>query len=168
MTYIRKLLFICCSLFLSNTVYAECTDTPAEHKARDEVSIFCTSQENNLGLMIYTSTMGTVYTAIFPVPLISCDPHNDATSAPSKVFNGKTVRMHQMCAKTSSDTTFIFDAPITKAGFDYIKKQLLRNKPLIVTSPNKDNPFKATFDTHKYREMILDAFNTNDGIYGGM
>lgn len=168
MTYIRKLLFICCSVLFSGSVYAECTDTSAERKARDEVSIFCTSQENNLGLMIYTSTAGMVYTAIFPVPLQSCDPDRGTSSAPSKVFNGKTVRMYQMCNKDSSGATFSYDTPVTNAGFNHIKKQLLKNKPLVVTSPNKDNPFKATFDTHKYREIILDAFNANDGIHGGI
>lgn len=95
--------------------------------------------------------------------------HN-ATTAPSKKFNEKVIRLTGLCGEYSDAKTYTFryDVPTTKAGFNYIKKQLLKNKPLVVTSPNTDNPFKATFDTHKYREMILDAFNANDNIHGGI
>lgn len=167
MTYIRKLLFICCSLLLSNTVYAECIDTPAEIKAQDRVLIQCKSQEENLGMEIYTSVSGDIVVSLLALPLSSCDIRYEITNTPSKVINGKAIRMKRFCGKWYEDTRS-YDVPETIAGRDYIKKQILKNKPLVVTSPNKDNPFKATFDTHKYREMILDAFNTNDGIRNGI
>lgn len=169
MTYIRKLLFICCSLFLSNTVYAECFDTPATLKTQDTAFIGCISQEKNLALEIYTSIGGAIYVSFRQIPLKACDIRYERTNAPSKIINGKAVRFAGLCNEVPTiKSTYSYDVPVTSAGLNYIKQQLLRNKPLVVTSPNKDNPFKATFDTHKYREMILDAFNTNDGIRNGI
>lgn len=170
MTYIRKLLFICCSVLFSGSVYAECFDTPAELKAQDIVEMRCISQEKNLTLNLYTTVRGDVYITVFQIPTPSCDMRHNATTAPSKKFNEKVIRLTSLCGEYSDAKTYTYryDVPTTKAGFNYIKKQLLKNKPLVVTSPNKDNPFKATFDTHKYREMILDAFNANDGIHGGI
>ncbi len=169
MTYIRKLLFICYSLFLSNTVYAECFDTPAELKTQDTAFIGCISQEKNLALEIYTSIGGAIYVSFRHIPLTACSIHSKITNAPSKIINGKAIRFAGLCNEVpTTKSTYSYDVPITSAGLNYIKQQLLRNKPLVVTSPNKGNPFKATFDTHKYREMILNAFNANDGIHSGI
>ncbi|HAV9614167.1 TPA: hypothetical protein JLH03_004156 [Escherichia coli] len=157
-------------LLCGNSVYAECFDTPAELKAQDSVNIQCISQEKNLQLMIYSSTLGNIFAGFLTMPPQSCDINIQKSKAPSKVINEKTVRFDRICSRYTNATeeTASYDVPATMAGFNYIKKQILRKKPLVVTSPNPDNPFKATFDTHKYREMILDAFNANDGIHGGI
>ncbi|HHZ3729115.1 TPA: hypothetical protein ACWCGF_003364 [Escherichia coli] len=168
MTYIRKLLFICCSVFFSNTVYAECIDTPAELKAQGLVAILCASLENNYHLGIANSvSSGHIFVTIMPKEFTGCNVKTQGKQAPSRLFNNTLVKMNYVCQETADDTIFFY-TPLTEAGNTYIKKQLMSNTPLIVTSPNKNNPFKATFDTHKYREMILDAFNTNDGIRNGI
>ncbi|MBB9975420.1 hypothetical protein FSI92_017725 [Escherichia coli] len=169
MTYIRRLLFICCSVLFSGSVYAECFDTPATLKTQDTAFIGCISQEKNLALEIYTSIGGAIYVSFRHIPLTACNIHQKITNSPSKIINGKAVRFAGLCDEVpTTKSTYSYDVPVTSAGLSYIKQQLLRNKPLIVTSPNKDNPFKATFDTHKYRGMILNAFNANDGIHGGI
>ncbi|EKE6829247.1 hypothetical protein OWH49_003733 [Escherichia coli] len=107
--------------------------------------------------------------ALVHYPYIPCGKDNEISEAPSKIINGKAVRLSLICVTDhESKIMYVLHYPATMAGFNYIKKQILKNKPLVVTSPNPDNPFKATFDTHKYREMILDAFNANDGIHGGI
>lgn len=169
MTSIIKYIIAAVILFCSNSVYAICIDTPAEDKARDHVSIICASQERNLELQIYTSTEGNIYVSFRTTPFSPCDVNMQYIKIPSKIINGKSVRFSGLCmADPEAKTTYSYDVPYTYAGFNYIKKQILKNKPLVITSPNSDNPFKATFDTHKYREMILDAFNANDNIHGGI
>ncbi|HBC2945218.1 TPA: hypothetical protein KC497_003078 [Escherichia coli O146] len=169
MTSIIKYLTIAVILLCSSSVYAICKDTPAELKAQDSVDIHCISQENNLISSIYTTRNGKIYISFTAIPISSCDKAIKGATVPSKVINGKSIRFIRLCNEyTEEPGTYGYDIPATMAGFNYIKKQILKNKPLVVTSPNPDNPFKATFDTHKYREMILDAFNTNDGIHDGI
>ncbi|HHW7265096.1 hypothetical protein JHX32_19520 [Escherichia coli] len=90
MTYIRKLLFICCSVFFSGSVYAECFDTPAELKAQDIVEMRCISQEKNLELDLYTTVRGDVYIKVSQIPTPSCDMRHNATTAPSKSLMKKS------------------------------------------------------------------------------
>ncbi|MFZ8064810.1 hypothetical protein [Escherichia coli] len=169
MDSIIKYIIAAVILFCSNSVHAECSDTPAESKAQDIVEIKCISQENNLISQIYTTIDGKIDISFTAIPIPSCDKEMRVSRVPSKVINGKSIRFIRLCDEyTEAPGTYGYDVPETKAGFNYIKKQILKNKPLVVTSPNPDNPFKATFDTHKYREMILDAFNANDGIHGGI
>ncbi|HAV9868198.1 TPA: hypothetical protein JLN01_003962 [Escherichia coli] len=170
MTSIIKYIIAAVILFCSNSVHAECLDTPAKLKAQDAVNMSCISQEKNLLLLIYSSTHGDIFVGFLTMPPKSCNINIQESKAPSKVINEKTVRFVRICSiyTDAPEKTVSYDIPATMAGFNYIKKQILKNKPLVVTSPNKDNPFKATFDTHKYREMILDAFNANDGLHGGI
>ncbi|EEX9001672.1 hypothetical protein E9Z77_002216 [Escherichia coli] len=168
MTSIIKYIIAAVILVCSSSVYAKCIDTPAESKAQDIVEIRCISQENNLISSIYTARDGKIYISFTAIPVPSCEKEKMAT-VPSKVINGKSIRFVRLCnGYTEEPGTYGYDVPKTKSGDNYLKKQILKNKPLVVTSPNPDNPFKATFDTHKYREMILDAFNANDNIHGGI
>lgn len=168
MTSIIKYIVAAVILFCSNSVHAECFDTPEGIKARGAVSIICVSKEKNLKLNIYSSISGSptsMYIALMPVQDIYCNTQHRTTKAPSKIFNGKTISLTNYCTKISDTETYSFDTPSTETEMNYVTEQILKSKPLVITSPNKDNPFKATFDTHKYRKIILAAFNTSGKYY---
>ncbi|MEB7738483.1 hypothetical protein NGB58_04210 [Escherichia coli] len=167
MTYIKKLLFICCALLANNSAYAECFDTPEGIKAKNVISIICLSQEKNLKLNIFSSVSGNInslYVTLTPAQDVYCNTQQQTTKAPPKIFNGKTIHLTKYCTRISNTETFNFDMPSTEAEMNYVTGQVLKNKPLVITSPDKGSPFKATFDTHKYRKMILDTFNINDSV----